>query len=384
MSRRGPSLLCPPIVGLVVCVIVVLARGDPDPPAPTPGPAPTSPLGPATANPLEGLVLQLQGFVERERGLAFKAPAKVTLLDDAAFRARLLQTHDEDREEVEKAQFVLQAMGLLPRGTDLMKEVQNLASTAVVGLYDSETKELVVRGAQVSPYVRVTLVHELTHALDDQHFNLEREDLGDEAALGFAALVEGSALRVESAYRRSLSRDERDQVEDEEAAQVRRLPRDVPPVVEIALGFPYDLGPDLVSAIVDAGDRARLNAAFASPPLSTEHVLDPERYLRGDNPRPVPIPKADQPAFDDGEIGELFLILMLRSELGTDGARRAARGWGGDRYVAWREGDRTCVRMDFVMDDAKETDELAKALGRWARGRKGSATAGGTSVRTCG
>ena len=45
--------------------------------------------------------------------------------------------------------------------------------------------------------VRAVLVHELLHALEDQHFGLDRPDLGDEAFLGFQALAEGSAVRVE-------------------------------------------------------------------------------------------------------------------------------------------------------------------------------------------
>jgi hypothetical protein len=96
------------------------------------------------------------------------------------------------------------------------------------------------------------------------------------------------------------------------------------------------------------------------------------------------VPRADLPAFDDGEVGELFLVLMLRSELGTGDARRAAKGWGGDRYVAWRQGDRTCIRIGFVMDDAEETGELVKALREWAEARRGSATSAGTTVTTCG
>lgn len=139
-----------------------------------------------------------------------------------------------------------------------------------------------------------------------------------------------------------------------------------------------------MSAIVRAGGQARLDAAFRDPPDSSEHVLDPRRYLRGDQPRAVPVPRADGDAFDDGEIGQLFLALMLRAELDDDDADEAAEGWGGDRYVAWRAGDRTCVRMEFVMDTAEDTDELVAALADWARRRSGSATTSGTSLRTCG
>ena len=96
------------------------------------------------------------------------------------------------------------------------------------------------------------------------------------------------------------------------------------------------------------------------------------------------MPGADGTAFDDGEIGQFFLFLMLRSQLSDDSARVAAEGWGGDRYVAWRDGARTCVRMDFVMDTSSENDELVKALREWASRTDGAARATGSSLTTCG
>jgi hypothetical protein len=98
----------------------------------------------------------------------------------------------------------------------------------------------------------------------------------------------------------------------------------------------------------------------------------------------VPSPPADGTAFDDGEIGELFLSLMLASDLDEDEAREAAEGWGGDHYVAWRDGDRTCVRMTFVMDTPADTAELSEALAAWAEERGEGADADGTTLRTCG
>ena len=383
MRRWALPLLCLPVAALLVLAVVILVRHEPGSSSPPP-PASTPPTATPSPAATETLVRQLQGFVEQERGLSFKAPVKVTLLDDAAFRARAIQADEEDRKEMEEAQLVLRAMGLLGRDVDLVKTVESLIGAAVVGLYDPETDELLVRGAQATPGVRATMVHELTHALEDQHFNLDRQDLGDEADLGFAALVEGSALRVENAYLRSLPSAERKSAEQEERAVAGAVPKDVPEVVELALTFPYAYGPDVVSALLRDGGKARLDAAFADPPLSTEHAFDPRRYLRGDKPRPVPVPTADGPAFDDGEIGQLFLLLMLRSELGIDVARRAAEGWGGDRYVAWPDGDRTCVRMDFVMDDQRQTDELEDALRDWAEERGGSARSAGASVTTCG
>lgn len=350
-------------------------------------PGPSSPSTSASApaaGSVEAVVPALQAFVEKERGLAFKQPVKVTLLAPRPFEARLLESDDEDLEELREAEAVLQAMGLLDHDVDLAAVVERFSAGVVLGFYDPESDELVVRGAEPTPFVRIVLVHELAHALEDQQFDLDRDELGDEAFLGFQALAEGSAIRIEDRYRASLSRSERRSAAGEERAQGANVPDDVPRVVQILFGFPYAYGPDLVSAILRAGGQARLDAAFQDAPDSTEHVLDPRRYLRGDQPRAVPVPRADGDAFDDGEIGQLFLALMLRAELDDGDADDAAEGWGGDRYVAWRDGDRTCVRMEFVMDTAEDTDELGAALADWARRRPGTASASGTSLRTCG
>lgn len=397
MSRRTMAAVAAATAGLLVVGVIGAATrrtggsaaaptttAAPPPPSTGEGRATTSTTAVAAGTgTVAEVVASIEAFVAAERGLAFKAPVKVALLEDDAFEARATEVDAEDAEEIAHSQAVLQAMGLLDGDADLAALVRRFTAGAVLGFYDPETDELVVRGDRPTPFVRVVLAHELLHALEDQHFDLDREDLGDEAYLGFQALAEGSALRIEERYRASLSSRERRTADIEELALGANVP-DVPEVVEVIFGFPYAYGPDLVEAIVAAGGQAGLDAAYADGPTSSEHVLDPARYLEGDEPRAVPTPAADADAFDDGEIGQLFLTLMLRAELDDDDAAAAAEGWGGDHYVAWKEGGRTCMRMDFVMDTPADTAELAAALADWASKRRGSARATGTSLRTCG
>jgi len=337
----------------------------------------------AAAGSIDAVVPAIEAFVEKERGLRFKNPVQVTLLPGDQFEKRVTESDEADMAEVAHTEAVLQAMGLLDHDVDLAAVVRNFTAGAVLGFYDPKTKELVVRGARPTPYVRSVLAHELLHALEDQNFGLDRDGLGDEAFLGFQALAEGSAVRIEDRYRRSLSKAEQRAADREERDVGGKVPA-APEVVEIIFGFPYAYGPDLVAAIVRAGGQARLDAAYAHPPGSSEQVLEPDHYLSGDEPKPVAAPKAEGEVFDDGEIGELFLELMLRSEIDDAHAKAAAAGWGGDHYVAWKDGTRTCVRMDFVMDTPADTAELGTALSHWAAARKGAATATGTSLRTCG
>lgn len=316
----------------------------------------------------------IERFVEKARGLEFKQKVKVALLGDAAFRKRLAADARDDADELADTEAVLQAVGLLGRDVDLREAVESLTGDAVAGFYDPKTKELVVRGERPTPYVRKVLAHELTHALDDQWFDLDRpevDDAGSEAQAGFTGLVEGSAARVERAYLASLPPADRQRALAEEAALGAGVDPDLPQVLLVSVAFPYVAGPDFVDALYADGGQARLDAAFADPPVSTEQLLHPERYLVRDDPAPVDAPAPDGPAFDEEVVGELSLLLLLREDLDPATAAAAAQGWGGDRYVAWRDGERTCVRAAFVTDGPSDAEELAAALRAWAAARPG-------------
>lgn len=341
--------------------------------------------GPATESPadpdIEAAVAELSRFVEAERELRFKKPVAVELLDADAFKEALLGAEEEDVAELEATQGVLQAMDLLDKGVDLADRIDQLVGEGVVGFYDDKSDELTVRGQSVTPYVRLVLVHELTHALEDQHFDLGRDDLGDEAAAGFDALAEGSASVIDQRYRRSLSRDQRRELEAEERKDAGSADvDDIPEVLFAFFGFPYQYGPPLVEAILDKGGMKALDAAFADPPASTEQVLDPRRYLERDPPAAVAKPAADGPEIQDGEIGQLALFLMLDARLSRSRAGAAAQGWGGDRYVAWKDGGGTCMRFTMAMDSPRDVDELRSALGLWAKDRPRTSITGGETI----
>jgi hypothetical protein len=331
-------------------------------------PAPEGP--PPTEDELAGVVQELSAFVAAARGRQFKKVVPVKLLDDAAFSRRVQDDAVDDVAEIKDTEDLLEAIGLLDHDVDLAALLSSFLGGAVVGFYDPETDELVVRGASITPYVRTTLVHELTHALDDQWFELDRpalDDADDESGLGFSSLVEGNALRVEDEFRKTLSKTERQQASAEEARLSAGLDlSSVPRVIPELIGFPYQFGPGMLDALAAEGGEDRVDEAFQHPPMTSEQVLDPQRWLAGKaEPVTVAPPKADGEVFDQGVLGLWGVVLLLEDELGTQDAFTAAQGWGGDWYVAWREGERTCVRTTLVMDDAKELRELESALDEW-------------------
>jgi hypothetical protein len=371
--RRWPVA----VVGLAVVAALVasslLARnagsGDDGPDDDT-GTPPTTTGEPATRAEVEAVVAEISVFVEQERGLDFVEPVAVELSGEGEFQDRLLADFDEDVDELRTTGAFLEGLGMVEPGTDVVEAMRSLLGGFVVGFYDPETAELVVRGAELTPYVKTTIAHELVHALDDQHHDLDRpeyDDADDEVGFGFSAVAEGNARRIESAYRASLDEHERAQAD----AQERSVGGDVdlgavPLVLLDLIGAPYLLGEPFVGQVVDEGGNEALAEAFADPPRTSEQLLDPDRYLAGEQAVDVPAPDVAGEVVDEGVVGQLVLMLMLADELGMDVARTAATGWGGDRGVAWRDGDRACVTVSLVGDDAAETRELRDALDRWA------------------
>jgi hypothetical protein len=313
------------------------------------------------------LVRELQAFVEDERGLEFVEDVQVDLADDDEFEARLLEDFAEDEADLREDERVFKALGLLEPDVDLVEALRELLSVGVIGFYDPETGELVVRGTDTSPYVQRTIVHELTHALDDQHFELDRPEIDEavtEIGFGFSSLVEGNASVVESAWEAELSEDEQDAIFEEELQSSFGLDPNIPLVLLELLVAPYEEGEPLVDTILDEAGQERLDAAFAVPPLTSKEVLDPDLFLEGFVARSVTKPPADGDEFDEGAFGQLTLELLLDQAGVGDGAD----GWGGDWYVAWDNPDgTTCVRADFAGVTSDDTAELGEALSDWAQ-----------------
>lgn len=373
--------------------VFLLTRGDGEPgpeaaapattapgsPAPTgvPAPAGEPPATTVPSTPLERTVAELSAFVASQRGLEFLRPVQVRLLDDEPFVERLLDDSEEQREDTDKNENLLRALHLIEPDVDLFDTFNAFYTQAVLGFYDPETDELVVRGRELTPYVRVTLAHELEHALDDQHFELNRpevDDADDESSLAFTSLIEGVSLTVEAAYEDTLSPDEQEAATTEAGEFASRAGAStIPPIVTQLVQFPYLAGPDFLAALLEDGREARVDAAFRAPPTTSEEILHPEVYLRGDEPLSVPPPAADGAVVDEGTYGQWALFVTLERFIDADVASRAADGWGGDRYVVWDDGGRSCVRMAYAMDSPADLAELDAAWRQWAP-RHGNAT----------
>jgi hypothetical protein len=359
------------VVGLVGALVMVRSTGSgTDEPAPADEAAPTTTGPPASEDEMRAAVDEVSAFVEDERGLAFESPVDVELVGDDEFERRVLEDFDEDADELEATGVVLAALGLVDPGVDVVAAMRALTGGGVVGFYDPETAELVVRGTAITPYVRAVMAHELTHALDDQHFGLDRpdlEDAEDESYFGFAALVEGNARRVENAYMDSLSEADQRAALAEQFELVGNVDlSSIPFVLVEQISAPYELGEGFVEAVLADGGQERLDDAFAAPPTTSEQVVEPGTFLAGEGAVPVAAPAVTGEVIEEGALGQVLITQVLEGELGQDEVAEAAAGWGGDWGVAWRDGDRRCLTASIVGDTPPDTAALASAFTDWA------------------
>ena len=325
-------------------------------------------------------VAEVRAFVERERGLEFAPPVQVRVLaggDFDRFAAAVAEARAaRGRANAEKTQGVLLALGLLPAGTDLLGELRALGDSAGrVALYDVTGRTLAVRAVPATPYVRVQLARELTYALLDQRFGLDRPHLAearDGSGFAFTALVAGDVARIAATYRSSLPELDQAQVSYEEDRIAGRVTeRRIPPVVSRFAALPNQAGPALVDAVFTDGGQRALDGAFTDPPTTAAQVLFPDRYLDRRAAVTVPAPVADGQVFDEGVFGADHLLYLLGD---SPTASAAIQGWAGDHYVAWHDGDRGCVRVAFVGNTARGTAELADALDLWSAGNPDAAS----------
>ena len=359
--------------GLALVVAVALGTAG----APAASAAGTEPKAPETPEEWDERVLPFVKIVEKERGLRFDHPVEARFLADAEFLEALRE--DEEEPTAEDLAFEqhlageLVAYGFAAEAVDLTDAYDDLDATGTVGFYDSETEELVVRGSDATTVdAKVTIVHELVHALQDQRFDIDAlyedtEEGSQELALDF--LLEGDATTVENAYFETLSTEEQDEYfGTDEDPTVEPLPEDVPYALDIFGYAPYLLGEAYVYALDPKGGHKGRDRAFRDPPTTEEVLLDPVALRRDEEAEPVPDPvleAGETKAYDPEQFGVLTLYLMLATRIDIRTALEAVTGWGGDRYVGFDRAGAACVRVNVTGDTARDTRQLERALREW-------------------
>ena len=345
------------------------------------GSSTTSP--PAALPPAQAKVIdEIRGQVAELRGLQWKTPLDVAILPRNDFQQELKRVNDRDRHADRQTGDgeTYKLLKLIPRSLNYDKALEDLYGSAVVGFYDPKTKKLLIgaNGGTLDPAARLTIAHEMDHALTDQHFNFgERTntlDIGDkqEELQGFIGLLEGDAKVMESLWStKYLTAKERQTLTSSgDLTAFYRSPK----YLRDSLLYPYTSGQAWALRLYQQTKSWRLiDAAYADPPRSTEEVLHLDRYeakpRRGWSPPQLPPLTAgtDCAAVRSGTIGEFNMIELLDQNLTLNDAAVSADGWNGDAFQVVRCGTALAMVDRWEADDATAAGRLADGLARWAR-----------------
>ena len=376
------------------------ATGAPVPSAPeTASPAPTGPRSAQAAmerlcrrpppqpastgseGPTPPAIKQVEGQVQQMRGLEFTEPVPVDAASHDDLVKGLIQSFDSSypAKMYDRRSRAWQTIGVVPPGTSIRRSIERFAGSQVIGYYDPLSGQLVFIGTEnPTPVQKVTLAHELTHALDDQHFRLDRlntleSECADEAYQAALGAVEGDATYFMVLYaQRFLTLDEQLQLGLGPAPSTAGI---APFVVELQT-WPYTAGLAFIDAMDRRGGTEAIDRAMQSFPVSTEQVIHPERYPN-DAPTPVNVGDLGRefgPGWTDLDVmgvGEAFLSIMLGLRLPRITSEAAAAGWDGGTYRAWSDGEHMAIVLSTVWDGPRDAAEFASATRQWLGSREG-------------
>lgn len=353
--------------------------------------------GPGSRRPTsieQGAIDRLMQAAVAIRELTFAGPVSVEI-ETATYIAGHLDGQIED-EDVQRAEAVYGALGLLEPGTDVRALLTEVLGEQVVGYYDTDGERLVVRddvmrllasrpGSQEATEAAIVIVHELVHALQDQRLRLgelyeQERDTDADGAL--RSLVEGDAtlamilhaaadagLPTDLVVGRSAAPADLSQLAGMMPTGPDQALSRAPAILRVTLVAPYLAGLSFVAQEHAAGGGwGAIDADFASPPQTMEQVLHPDRRHEAPEPVVLPaLPELEAAGFhvvEEDTLGELELGVYLALGTPADIDTTAADGWGGDRLRVYQRGDERVAIWFLTFDDDGEATEAEAAARR--------------------
>lgn len=322
---------------------------------------------------LEELIVAAQEI----RGLPFLTPPIINVVTSEEFQALIVESIAEDTTDLPADEALYKMLGLLAEEADLVDQLTALYGEQAAGVYFPDTKEIVVPAKEGALTVveRGTVLHELVHALTDQHFDfgekgetLVEAEMYDQA-MAYQALYEGDASLAMALWAQTLTLEEL----GEYVAEALEIDQDAlnsaPRFLRESLLFPYDTGLAFAQALyVQAEGWDTINDAYVEMidlPGSTEQVITPDDYSR-DLPMEVEIPTVTVPGYElqtTSTWGEQGFRIMLNQGPTAANVATAADGWGGDSYHQWYDGgENAAMLIAFEGDTPGDEGELEEAL----------------------
>ncbi|MDX6306484.1 MAG: hypothetical protein QOI77_3453 [Blastocatellia bacterium] len=264
------------------------------------------------------------------RQLAILRPVQSSAQSRAEIERMLIKSLDEETTpaQMHAAEVTLKRLGLAPPDFQFRALLLRVLTEQVAGYYDPKAREFHLADWIDLDGQRPVMAHELTHALQDQHFNLRRFDhwpKGDsDAELAAHALIEGDASLAMTLYitnnpLRALAFLKSFKATNMESPELDKAPR----AVRENLLFAYLEGINWTTALYKQGGWARVSKAFAELPQSTEQIMHPDKYFAHEAPVKVMMP--DITGLLNSVSAQSSEVRGRRSEVG--GRRLEVSGW---------------------------------------------------------
>ena len=319
-------------------------------------------------------------------GLSLKTPLKKSLRSRDEIRAYVLRQMNEDRSPEQRYadQRAAEAFGLLPKNFNLDSFMVELLTEQIAGLYDPGTHEFYIADWIPLQDQKMVMAHELTHALEDQHFQIEAwlkaaKPNGD-AELAREAVLEGSAMASMVDYLLlGTGQSMKTLPEFDPSAIIGDLGttptlEKAPQFIKDGLIFPYFAGMTFTAAVMKPRGWSALSGIFENPPVSTQQILHPNLYLAGKKPETIDIPSLEKtlgPSWkhlDENILGEFGWKEVIKQFLDENRAKTLAAAWVGDRYVVFEHKQTkrlllaTRLRLAGAEDAARFFGQYSEAL----------------------
>ena len=327
----------------------------------------------AEAKELFRSVDEILHFASKDTGFPIKKKVKRTIVTRPQVEKYVGDKFkdDADRIRFERSELVEKKFGLLPRTFDLHSFLVKLLAEQVAGYYDEKTRTMNLLDWNEPEMQRPVMAHELTHALQDQSFSLEKlskhdEDVekhgladldelvrNDEASTARSAVLEGQAMIVLLDYvmaPQGQSVEKMPQVVDvmqDSMDKSRGSPvfDSAPLLLQEELAFPYRQGMKFIrDLLVAGGKQLAFTGVLDRLPQTTREIMEPKEYLAGHRVPPLLLPdlgflKKDYEPYDAGAVGQLDVSLLLRIYANPTLDKRLSPEWrGGAYYAAGRKG----------------------------------------------
>lgn len=320
----------------------------------------------------------------RLRGLPFlyDVPVrKITAGDFQKQMSRDIRRVFGEGDDLAHMEMLLRRLRVLPEDMSIHGLTTGFFPATVAANYDPTGKRISFLKTYRSPEtMKKLMVHELTHALQDQHFNLMLRTFSGEMTfdrlLALGALVEGDAEDIEKIY------ETNGMLLMTPLEMIRKLGEaGVEQYLKRMKGFPRGIARPFIFQYLDGllfietvkrargGNHKVIDQVFLDPPVSTEQVLHPGRYLHRDRPTRISLPKPPDgyEVLVSNVLGELGVSIVLRENLGGEYDPKAAEGWDGDRILLLREKETGSTVLAWITTwdspgDAAEFTAAAKAM----------------------